>query len=142
MICPVLASINALGGKGYKFKEITVNRYANLLKLQVIKNDQYYWISNSYLYVSNPLIEKIRFVALFEEDVPNELLFGGDCNSAEINEQWCKNPLDKESFIPGYLEQQVLALTSDKLMKTYFSTKQDQSANNLDGQAPNAPAGS
>ena len=31
---------------------------------------------------------------------------------------------------------------SEKLMKTYFATKQDQSANNLDGQAPNAPAGS
>ena len=135
-------SINALGGKGYKFIPISVNRYVNLLKLPIIKNNQYYWISNGYLYISNPLLEKVRFVALFEEDVPNEILFGGDCNSEEIDAQWCKNPLDKESFIPGYLEQQVLALTSEKLMKTYFSTKQDLSNNNLDGQAPNAPAGS
>ena len=135
-------SINALGGNGYKFKPISVNRYINLLKLPIIKNDQYYWISNDYLYISNPLLEKVRFVALFEELVPNELMYGGDCNNAEVNAEWCKNPLDKESFIPGYLEQQVLALTSEKLMKTYFATKQDQSANNLDGQAPNAPAGS
>ena len=134
-------SINALGGKGYKFKPISVNRYINLLKLPIIKNDQYYWIANDYLYISNPLLEKVRFVALFEELVPNELLFGGDCNSAEIDAEWCKNPLDKESFIPGYLEQQVLALTSEKLMKTYFTNKQDQTNNNLDGQAPNAPAG-
>ena len=131
-------SINALGGKGYKFKEITVNRYANLLKLPIVKNDQYYWISNDYLYVNNPLIQKIRFVALFEEDVPNELLYGGDCVQPQ---DWCINPLDKESFVPGYLEKQVLELTSQKLLQTYFRLKEDLASNNIDGQAPNAPAG-
>ena len=30
-------SINALGGRGKKLKEITVNRYINLLKLPVVK---------------------------------------------------------------------------------------------------------
>lgn len=131
-------SINALGGKGYKFKEITINRYANLLKLPIIKNDQYYWISNDYLYISNPTLQKVRFVALFEEDVPNEILYGGDCNQPQ---DWCINPLDKESFVPGYLEKQVLELTSQKLLQTYFKLKEDLTANNLDGQAPNAPAG-
>lgn len=132
-------SINALGGRGYKFKEITINRYANLLKLPIVKNDQYYWISNDYLYINNPLIEKVRFVALFEEDVPTEILNGGDCNQAP---DLCINPLDKESFVPGYLEKQVLELTSQKLLSTYFALKEDLTANNLDGQAPNAPAGS
>lgn len=131
-------SINALGGKGYKFKEITINRYANLLKLPIVKNDQYYWISNDYLYINNPTLHKVRFVALFEEDVPNEILYGGDCNQPQ---DWCLNPLDKESFVPGYLEKQVLELTSQKLLQTYFKLKEDLTANNLDGQAPNAPAG-
>lgn len=134
-------SINALGGKGYKFKEITVNRYANLLKLPIIKNDQYYWISNDYLYVNNPLVQKIRFVALFEEDIPNEIRYGGDCQNIS-NVDICMNPLDRESFIPGYLEKQVLELTSQKLLQTYFQLKDDFTSNNLDGQAPNAPAGS
>jgi len=132
-------SINALGGKGYKFKEISINRYANLLKLPIVKNDQYFWISNDYLYISNPLLQKVRLVALFEEDVPNELLYGGDCNQSQ---DLCINPLDKESFVPGYLEKQVLELTSQKLLGTYFAIKSDLTANNLDGQAPNAPAGS
>lgn len=131
-------SINALGGKGTKFKEISVNRYANLLKLPIIKNDQYFWIANDYLYVNNPLLEKVRLVALFEEDVPNEIRYGGDCGTPT---EWCLNPLDRESFIPGYLEKQVLELTSQKLLQTYFRIKSDLTADNIDGQAPNAPAG-
>ena len=37
-------SINAMGGMGKKFKDITINRYLNLLKLPIIKNESYYWI--------------------------------------------------------------------------------------------------
>ena len=47
-------SINAMSGQGTKIKEITVNRYLNLLKLPVVKNQQSFWIANGYLYVSNP----------------------------------------------------------------------------------------
>jgi hypothetical protein len=43
-------SINAMSGQGKKLKEITVNRYINLLKLPIIKNEEYYWIQNEYLY--------------------------------------------------------------------------------------------
>ena len=56
-------SINAMSGQGKKLKEITINRYLNLLKLPIIKKDEYFWISNGYLYVSNPLLQAIRFVA-------------------------------------------------------------------------------
>ena len=49
-------SINAMSGVGKKLKEITINRYINLLKLPIIKNEEYYWIMNGYLYVSNPLL--------------------------------------------------------------------------------------
>ena len=48
-------SINAMGGLGTKLKEITINRYTNLLKLPIIKKEQYYWIMNDYLYVNNLL---------------------------------------------------------------------------------------
>ena len=68
-------SINAMSGQGKKLKEITVNRYINLLKLPIIKKEEYYWIANGYLYVSNPLVATIRFVALFEEDIPNEIMY-------------------------------------------------------------------
>jgi hypothetical protein len=131
-------SINAMSGQGKKLKEITINRYINLLKLPIIKNEQYYWISNGYLYVNNPLLQAIRIAAFFEEDVPNEIMFAECCCSDNINlEDYCKNPLDKEYGCPGYLEKQVLELTSQKLLSTYFRLKTDQTQDGVDGQAPN-----
>jgi hypothetical protein len=133
-------SINALGGTGKKLKEITINRYINLLKLPIIKKEEYYWITNEYLYVNNPMIKSIRFVALFEEDVENEIMYPEcGCGSPDYtNEELCKNPLDKEFPLPGYLEQQTLQLTSQKLLSTYFNIKTDQTEQGIDGQAPNS----
>ncbi len=133
-------SINALGGQGKKLKEISVNRYLNLLKLPIIKKEEYFWITNGYLYVNNPMIKSIRFVALFEEDVENEIMYPEcGCGSPEYTlEEICKNPLDKEFPLPGYLEQQTLELTSKKLLSTYFNIKTDTSQEGIDGQAPNS----
>jgi hypothetical protein len=134
-------SINAMSGQGKKLKEITINRYINLLKLPIIKKEEYYCISNGYLYVNNPLLKAIRLVALFEEDVPNSIMYPEcGCGTPEYTtEELCKNPLDKESPVPGYLEKQVLELTSQKLLTTYFRLKTDITSDGVDGQAPNAP---
>jgi hypothetical protein len=133
-------SINAMSGQGKKLKEITINRYINLLKLPIIKKEEYFWISNGYLYVNNPLLKAIRFVALFEEDVENEIMYPEcGCGTPEYTiDEICKNPLDKEFPLPGYLEQQVLELTSKKLLSTYFNLKTDTSQEGIDGQAPNS----
>lgn len=137
-------SINAMGGMGKKIKEVTINRFINLLKLPVIKKEEYYWIINGYLYVSNPMLKAVRISAYFEQDVPNEIMYPQDCECSTMvtNVDICKNPLDKDFPCPGYLEKQVLELTSQKLLQTYFNLKEDLTQNNVDGQAPNAPAGS
>lgn len=133
-------SINAMSGQGKKLKEITVNRYINLLKLPIIKNEAYYWIMNGYLYVSNPLLKAIRISALFEQDVPNSIMFSECCCGDDVDlEEYCKNPLDKPYALPGYLQTQVLELTTKKLLSTYFSIKSDLTDDGLDGQAPNVP---
>ena len=133
-------SINAMGGQGKKLKEITVNRFVNLLKLPIIKKEEYYWISNGYLYISNPNLQAIRMVAFFEEDIPNEIMYPDcGCCGTVTDEDWCKNPLDKEFALPGYLEKQALELTSQKLLNTYFKLKTDITQDSVDGQAPNAP---
>lgn len=132
-------SINALGGKGKKLKEISVNRYMNLLKLPIIKNEEYYWISNDYLYVTNQFIQAVRLVAFFENEVPNEIMFS-DCNCGQTYslEERCKNPLDKDFALPGYLEKQVLDLTSQKLLQTYYRLQTDLTSDGIDGQTPNS----
>lgn len=134
-------SINAMSGQGKKLKEITINRYANLLKLPIIRKEEYFWVSNDYLYISNSMVQAVRIAALFEEDIPSELRYPEcGCGTPDVSdEEWCKNPLDRESFIPGYLEKQVLELTSQKLLSTYFRLKTDLTQDNIDGQAPNAP---
>ena len=133
-------SINAMSGQGKKVKEITINRYINLLKLPIIKKEAYYWIMNGYLYVSNPLLQAIRISALFEEDVPNNILYPECCCGEDINlDDYCKNPLDKPYGVPGYLQSQVLELTTKKLLQTYFNLKTDITSDGLDGQAPNLP---
>ncbi len=135
-------SINAMSGKGTKFKEISVNRYINLLKLPIIKKEYYYWVSNDYIYLTNPDIQSIRLVAYFEEPLSNELLFADCCCGDKItDEEYCRNPLDREFALPGYLKSQVLDMTSKKLLQTYFNIKSDLTDNGIDGQAPNAPTG-
>jgi hypothetical protein len=133
-------SINVLSGKGKKLKEISINRYLNLLKLPVIKKEEYFWITNGYLYINNPMVKSIRFVAFFEEDVSNEIMYPEcGCDGTQYtDEQICMNPLDKQFPLPGYLEQQVLELTSKKLLSTYFSIKTDISQEGIDGQSPNS----
>jgi hypothetical protein len=133
-------SINAMGGHGKKLKEITINRYTNLLKLPIIKKEEYYWIINNYIYVSNPMIRAVRIAAYFEDDVSNDLLYPESCCGDVLPdiEEFCMNPLDKPFSLPGYLEKQVLDLTSQKLLQTYFNLKTDMTQDGIDGQAPNA----
>lgn len=132
-------SINAMSGKGTTIKPISINRYLNLLKLPLIKKDTYYWIVNEYLYISNPLLQAVSISALFEGDIPNEIMFPDcDCGTAYTLEEKCKNPLDKPFSLPGYLEKQVLDIVSQKLIQTYFNLKTDISSEGIDGQSPNS----
>jgi hypothetical protein len=136
-------SINVLGGKGTKIKESSVNRFINTLKLPIVKKEAYFWISNGYLYISNPYITTVRMAAFFEEDIPNNIMFP-DCDCGNVSytdDEICKNPLDKEFPLPGYLQSQVLDLTSKKLLSTYFRIKTDVNEDGLDEQAPNTGSG-
>lgn len=131
--------VNALGGKSKKLKETTVNRYINSLKLPVRRNEEYFFITNDYLYITNPLVTTARLVALFTEDIPNEVIYpeGCDCGNTVSDEDWCMNPLDKPFNLPQYLEKQVKDLVNQSLINTYFRQKTDVSDEGLDEQAIN-----
>lgn len=133
-------SINVLGGKGKKLKEISINRYLNLLKLPAKKNEEYFWINNDYLYVTSSFVEKVRISALFTEDVPNTLMYPeSDCFGVNYSlKDYCMNPLDKSFFLPSYLEKQVLQMTSETLRQNYFQIQQDVTNEGIDGQQVNS----
>jgi len=133
-------SINVLGGTGKKLKEITINRYLNLLKLPTIKNEEYFWINDDYLYVSSSFVNKVRISALFAYDIPNEIMYPEMiCTGPNFKlEDYCMNPLDKQFYLPGYLEKQVMEYTSKTLRETYFSIQQDVSNEGIDGQQVNS----
>lgn len=128
--------INALGGQNKKLTPITINRYVNLLNLPIVKKETYYFITNGYLYVTNPFTKAVRMVADFEEDIPNAIMYPDcDCGTEPSLEELCMNPLDKKINIPGYLEKSVLDIVSQKLLQTYFNIPQDKADNDIDGQS-------
>jgi hypothetical protein len=135
-------SINVLGGTGKKLKEISINRYLNLLKLPSKKNEEYFWINNDYLYVTSAFVEKVRISALFTGDIPNEIMYPEIvCASENFSlEDYCMNPLDKEFYLPGYLEKQVMEYVSKTLRETYFQIQQDVTNEGVDGQQVNSTA--
>jgi len=130
-------SINVMSGKGKKLKEITINRYLNLLKLPAIKNEEYFWINDDYLYVTSSFVERVRISALFENGVPNEIMYpetGCSTDEASMDEM-CMNPLDKPFYLPGYLKKQVLQLTDEALRQTYFLIPEDAAQEGIDDQS-------
>ena len=132
-------SINVLGGTGKKLKEISINRYLNLLKLPAKKNEEYFWINDDYLYVTSAFVELVRISALFENGVPNEVMYPeNSCGGDVLDEDYCMNPLDRPFYLPGYLESQVTGLVSKSLRETYFQIQQDVSNEGIDGQQVNS----
>lgn len=118
-----------------KLKGITISRYINMKKLEGVISDVYYWIHNGYLYITSPEVTVARIIAYFEEEVPESLLYPQktDCDSCDCGtykKPPCRNPLDEEFKCPGYLESQVVKLTSDKLLATYHRLKLDKQDDN------------
>ena len=59
------------------------------------------------------------------------------CGNSFTDDDYCRNPLDRKFGLPGYLNKQVLDLTSQRLLQTYFQLKTDHTQDGVDGQAPN-----
>lgn len=117
-----------------RFKEITLSRYINLLKLGLPTKDVYYWFYNHYLYVSSPYVKVINIWAYFEDDIPDELLYP-DCPCPnQVVKDPCLNPLDLEFKCPGFLEDAVVKETLKVLMSTYFKIDDDKNSDNKDDQ--------
>jgi hypothetical protein len=117
-----------------KLKETTLSSYINILKLGLPTKDIYYWFYDMYLYISSPYVKLANIWALFEEDIPDRLLYPDcDCPNQKIRNP-CANPLDNEFKCPGFLEDAIVKDTLDILMKTYFKVDDDKTSDNKDDQ--------
>lgn len=116
-----------------RFKEVSLSRYINLLRIGLPVKELYYWIYDKYLYVSSPQPRVINIWAYFEEDIPDDILYP-ECPCPGAIPKPCKNPLDDEFKCPGYLEDVVVKDTLKTLMDTYFRIPVDHNSDNRDEQ--------
>lgn len=115
-------------------KYMNPQRFINRLKLKLLTNDVYFWISDGYIYLTAQNTKNIRIVAYFEEDIPYSLKFPTGCDCGEVAPTCPDNPLDLEFRCPGYLENQVIEMTSQFLRQTYLSTGDIKTDANEDTQ--------
>ena len=115
-----------------KLEEVSPGRYINLLKLKIRKNTTYYWIMNGYIYTTNPELKALRLTAFFEEDVPSYIKYPkcDACKGQDVVD--CTNPYDEEFKAPGFLEKDIVDMTSQKLLGTYHKLQGDFSSDSKD----------
>ena len=126
---------NITGNK--KIDEVTLNRWINMQKLPIRKKGNFFFIYDGYLYITNPDIQAVRIRAHFEDDIPKKLLTAEDCDACKGStpDELCnKNPLDQPYKYAGYLEDQIITLTSQKLLGTYFRLNDDKNTDAKDDQ--------
>lgn len=118
-----------------KFNESTPMRYANILKLKLPVVKVFFWVYNSYLYVTNEETTTVRLSAYFEDEVPNSILYPDcDCTATEDVDK-CISDLDKEFKCAPHLMEAVKSLTHEKLLKIYFQVPSDKTDNDSDEQS-------
>jgi len=107
--------------KRVSFKQTSPNRYVNMLQLGMKNVDKYFWVgTDKYLYITDPNIELVSIIALFEDDVDFQLY---TCD----NPPPCPtNPLDLEFKCPGFLESGVVQETYKTLLETFERTKENR----------------
>lgn len=113
-----------------KFDYATIDRFVNILKMQLKNTKKYYWVSNDRIYISDENIENLDIVAYFDDDFnPEEF---SECKDQMAEDTSCMNPIDREFKIPSYLEKALVDLVNETLSKTYFRHITDNTSNDKD----------
>lgn len=113
--------------KKVQFKELdNPQRLVNLLKIYPNKPlDNFYWIQNNRLYVTNPNIEKV-FLSAFFKGIFNITEFC--CSTDEV----CFTPLDQEFKTIPKLEDDITRITAD-LLSVFKQLPQERTSDGMEG---------
>ncbi len=122
-----------------KYIQSTPTRYTNLLNISPKTKEQFYWILNGYLYITNPDL-KMASISAYFEDEPNSTLLcpdGCDCGPHNKDCDPCQNPLDREFKCPGDLLGTVEEMVAKYLLGTYFNQAipKDPQSDDIDQQS-------
>lgn len=122
----LIQSVYAPGLTTFDF--VTMERFLNILKLNIKNTKKYYWLHGGRIYTSNPDLERLNIHAYFDEDFNiNDYSTCRKDSSAD-----CINPIDKPFKIPSYLEKSLKDMVHDSLNKTYFLHREDQTPDGND----------
>jgi hypothetical protein len=114
-------------------KYAPINRYINILKLKLDKNEEYFWIHNGYLYISSPHVKRAKIVAHFTADVPYDLLYP-ECDCDVPNGHACISRMDEDFKCPANLVDIAVKETSKTLLTSYFRIPDDQTSDDKNDQ--------
>lgn len=118
-----------------KFTEVTPDRYINILSLPRLKKQTYVWIKDEYIYATNPELQTVRISAFFEDHTLPITILYPECGCKDTKYdigELCKNPLDREFKIPGYLLEPLVGMVSKYLLGTYHNLSIDRTDNESD----------
>ena len=122
----LIQSVFSPGRRKYDYANL--DRFINILKLNLRDTKKYFWIHDDRIWVSDENIENLDILAYFDDDFNQS-----DYSECKKNEDViCINPLDKDFLIPSYLEKQLKDLVNETLMKTYFRHIVDPQTNAKD----------
>ncbi len=86
---------------GEDFSPTTARDYENIINIKFAKNNNYYWVKDGYLYISNPEIEKVSISAYFKGYYPNT----GDC----------REPYNERFLCPDWLIDELMEILNKEL---------------------------
>lgn len=112
-----------------RFKETSIARYENILRLNIPDKKSFFWIADDYLYITDPDIEAVNLIAYFDRTI---ILQGDDCSCDKLEDQGCTNPLDEPFKCPQYLVEAAKSMVYEKLGRLFKQSVADPVSNEQD----------
>lgn len=125
----VIRGVYSIDGK-VAFKEVqSPTRYSDILKIYPNKRDNFYWIQNKHLYITNPDIEVVKLSAFFRDIV--DLSNFSKCKE---DEEVCPiNPLDMEWKSLPKLEDDIVRLSVEFIMNSFKRIPPENTSDGREG---------
>ncbi len=117
---PIIKLLTSIDGYD-RLRYITASSYIRKREKKTFKYDKtlYFWFKNGYLYFPNVEWDKVSIEAYLLQD------YVDPCNEEEVRLSLCKDYQENLFRLPDALQSPLVALTIERLIKTYSQLPQD-----------------